>query len=106
MLKSTIHSPGTPNSKPGSRSSAAFFKYYLHDSAEAFRIQLLGDLTEVQLDELSGCWNTAKTTLGSRKLVLDVTGLQSVSDSGREWLEAMVAEGAVQYPEKSSSRAS
>ncbi|MBV9442848.1 MAG: hypothetical protein JO217_09150 [Acidobacteriaceae bacterium] len=98
--------PGTPNCKPGNRSSASGFKYYLHDSADAFRIQLLGDLTDLQVSELNGCWNTAKTTLGSRQLVLDVTGLKSVSDSGREWLERMVADGAVRYPDNSSKPSS
>jgi hypothetical protein len=106
MLKSTIQGPETSNCKPGSRSSASGFKYYLHDSADAFRIQLLGDLTDPQVGELNGCWNTAKTTLGSRKLILDLTGLKSVSDSGREWLERMVADGAIRYPDNSSKPSS
>jgi hypothetical protein len=105
FMKPTSYSSGTTNRKTGGRSGASFFKYYLHDSAEAFRIQFLGELTQAELGHLNGCWNTAKTTLGSRKLVLDVTGLKSVDDHGREWLEAMIAAGAVRYSDSSKAAA-
>ncbi len=68
--------------------------YYIHDSVDSFRLQLLGTLKLEDLKELQGCWNTARTTLAGRKLIVDVTGLQQMDESGREWLNAMAAEGA------------
>ncbi len=71
------------------------FKFYLHDSVEACRLQLLGPLTAKVLKELSGCWNTAKTTLKSRKLILDISAVTIIDDDARQWIAKMVAEGAL-----------
>ncbi|MCU1294819.1 MAG: hypothetical protein JWP08_3669 [Bryobacterales bacterium] len=70
------------------------FRYYLHDSVEACRLQLLGPLTSAEIKELAGCWTTARTTLEARKLILDISAVTSVDDGGRKWIAAMVAEGA------------
>ena len=75
------------------------FKYYIHDSVDACRLQLLGSLSEAYVRELNGCWNTAKTTLGGRKLVIDLRGLQSTDEAGKAWLLSMVHEGATYLPE-------
>ena len=84
-------------SKTPIRSSS--FKYYIHDATEACRLQLFGELTENEVSELSGCWRTAKTTLGSRKLILDLRGLRAVDDAGKQWLAFMATEGAAYWPE-------
>ena len=75
--------------------SSPGFKFYLHDSVEACRLQLLGPLSSRELKELSGCWNTAKTTLKARKLILDVSAVTSFDDAARKWIAAMIAEGAL-----------
>jgi hypothetical protein len=75
------------------------FKYYIHDGVECCRLQLFGELTETEVPDLTGCWNTVKTTLGERKFVLDVCGLQSADDLGKRWLVEMAAEGAKFIPE-------
>jgi ABC-type transporter Mla MlaB component len=82
-----------------SRVRSSSFKYYIHDGTDACRLQLLGELTEADVPELSGCWRTAKTCLGNRKLLLDVRGLKSIDDAGSEWLVSMAAEGASFVPE-------
>lgn len=74
------------------------FKYYIHDSIESCRLQLLGHLTETDVPELKGCWQTARSTLISRKLILDLRGLTSVDDAGRQWLASMSTEGACYEP--------
>ena len=76
------------------------FKYYIHDGIEACRLELLGDLNAAQLSELKGCWRTAKTTLGTRKLILDCKGLTALDDAGRDWVTSMQSEGALcpQHP--------
>lgn len=71
------------------------FKFYLHDSVEACRLQLLGPLSSRELKELTGCWRTAKTTLKARKLILDVSLVTSFDDDARKWIATMVAEGAL-----------
>lgn len=81
------------------RPTISALKYYIHDGTDSFRFQLTGDLREADVKELSGCWATAKTTFGSRKLVLDLRRLASTDDSGKEWLLAMVREGATCLPE-------
>lgn len=84
-------------SKASVRSS--LFKYYIHDSVDACRLQLLGDLSEAEVPELSGCWATAKTTLACRNVLLDVRKLKSVDDSGKQWIISMANEGALLLPE-------
>jgi|SRR3982751_2252930 len=82
-----------------SRPYVSALKYYIHDSTDSFRFQLIGELRDADVKELSGCWETAKSTFGSRKLVLDLRALASTDENGKEWLLAMVREGAVCVPE-------
>jgi hypothetical protein len=81
------------------RARSSLFKYYIHDSIDTCRLQLLGELSEVDTPELIGCWRTAKTTLGNRKLVLDLRGLKTADVAGKDWLNSMAVEGAVYLPE-------
>jgi hypothetical protein len=85
-------------SAPAARSASILrssrFKYYIHDRVDACRFQLIGDLTESDLPDLSGCWRTAKTTLGKRKLILDLRGLRSLDEAGTKWIASMASEGA------------
>ena len=78
---------------------SAFFKYYIHDGVESCRLQLFGEFTETQVTDLMGCWNTVKTTLGSRQFVLDVREMRAVDEVAKRWLIEMAAEGAVFIPE-------
>jgi hypothetical protein len=70
------------------------FTYYIHDGIQACRFQLIGELTEAEVPELSGCWRTAKTMLGKRKLILDLRGLRSLDEAGTRWVTSMASEGA------------
>ena len=75
------------------------FKYYIHDAISACCLQLIGNFTGTEIPELSGCWRTAKTTLGNRALIVDVHGLTFSDAQARQWLASMVAEGAQLKPE-------
>ncbi len=66
----------------------------LHDTPEAFRIQLSGELTQASVPEVALCWQTGSSTLGERRLVVDLTGLASMDDAGRDLLESMSRAGA------------
>jgi hypothetical protein len=84
---------------PSNRTSCSSpFKYYIHDGIDAFRFQLVGELTESHVAELSGCWRTAKTTLRERKLILDLRGLKALDEAGAKWVTSMAAEGAEYVP--------
>ncbi len=83
-----------PAMQPKRVLSSSRFKYYIHDGIEACRFQLIGELTESEVAELSGCWRTAKTMLGKRKLILDLRGLKTLDEAGSEWVTSMASEGA------------
>jgi hypothetical protein len=85
--------PSTTRVRPSS------FKYYIHDSIAVLRFKLIGQLTQSDIAELNGSWRTARTTLGKRKLVLDLQALRTVDEAGKQWLAAMSAEGATYLPE-------
>ncbi len=78
---------------------SSYFRYYIHDGIASCRLQLLGELTEAEIADLNGCWRTAKTTLGVRKLILDLHALKSVDEAGKQWLAGMAGEGAICSPE-------
>jgi hypothetical protein len=83
----------------GSFVGASHFRYYIHDAIAACRLQLIGELTEAEIGDLNGCWRTAKTTLGTRPLILDLHALKSVDETGKQWLASIAQEGAVCSPE-------
>jgi hypothetical protein len=69
-------------------------KIYLHDGSTNFRIQLVGELKEADLGELIGCWQTAKSSVEGRPLVIDVTKLKAADDQAIRWIREMLGEGA------------
>ena len=79
--------------------SAQSLRYYIHDSVPALRFQLIGNLQQTDVAELSGCWSTAKTILGSRQLVIDLRALRSADEAGKAWLLSLAHEGAQYLPE-------
>ena len=74
------------------------FKYYIHDGIDACRLQLIGALTAADLPELEGCWRTVKTTLGKRRLILDLRELITIDEAANEWVSEMVTQGASSLP--------
>ena len=91
--KEITHIPSIPSSQvtgvPKPQRYQSGLKYYIHDSIEALRLELTGDLRDGDIEELNGCWRTAKTTLGPRKLLLDLRRLLAADDGGRRWLLTM-----------------
>ena len=79
------------NDKQVSRSS---LRYYIHDGADAFRLQLLGQLAEADLAELAGCCQTADSSLRGRKLRIDLRGLIAADRPSQKWLADMTKKGA------------
>ncbi len=95
-LKETTYIPPAPPSQgmtvPKAQRYQSRLKYYIHDSIDTLRLELTGQLAEDDLGELTGCWRTAKTTLGQRRLLLDLRCLQGIDGGGRQWLNVMSAQ--------------
>jgi len=86
-------------SRPSSLARSLTFKYYIHDSVSTLRFQLIGDLRAANVFELNGSWETARTTLGGRRFLLDVSQLYGTDAEGRAWLIKMQQSGANFLPE-------
>ena len=69
-------------------------KYYIHDSNASFRLELIGNLGGGDIPELQGCWETARTTLAGRDLVIDLRAVVERDQAGIDWLRSMADEGA------------
>jgi hypothetical protein len=50
-------------------------QYYMHDGPSAFRFELSGELDHQGACRLDRDWRTASSTLGGRRLVVDITFL-------------------------------
>jgi hypothetical protein len=67
---------------------------YLHDSSTTFRIVLRGELAGGSVRELEHAWTTAGSILGSKELLVDISGLTSADAGGTELLSRMRELGA------------
>ena len=81
------------------------FQYYMHDNPAMFRLQLSGDLSTESVREIEQAWRTACSTLGSRRLIVDITCLRNVNDEGRELLEKWYGHGAALITMSGESKA-
>jgi ABC-type transporter Mla MlaB component len=77
---------------PGRSKSA--LTYYMHDRFAAFRFQLAGDLSQETASDLDQARQTASSVLGGRCLIVDLTGISSVDNAGRELLDTWHGLGA------------
>jgi len=70
----------------GPRAESGDLQYYLHDGSGAFRFELVGNLSNHGARDLEQAWSTASSTIGDRKLIVDLTRVTAISDFGRELL--------------------
>lgn len=67
---------------------------YQHDSATMFRFVLRGELNGDRVQDLEHAWNTAKSILAGKELVVDISGMTNADPSGVALLSRMRASGA------------
>lgn len=60
------------------------FMYYMHDEFAAFRLLLIGDLSQGSAAELDEARQTASSIFNGRPLIVDLTGIDSMDNAGRE----------------------
>jgi ABC-type transporter Mla MlaB component len=76
----------------GSCPKAGSFRYYLHDNSDSFRFQFIGEVTSAALVELDGCWRTARSSVGGRKIRLDLRDLTGADEAALAWLRTLITE--------------
>lgn len=67
---------------------------HLHDSAQMFRFVLSGELSGDGVRELESAWETAKSILSGKELLVDVSGMTNADTAGSELLARMRGSGA------------
>jgi ABC-type transporter Mla MlaB component len=67
---------------------------YQHDGPTVFRFVLRGKLSGVQVQELDHAWNTAKSILSGKELVIDISGITDADPAGVDLLSRMRESGA------------
>src|SRR5712692_7835634 len=79
--------------------------YYIHDEADALRLQIEGDLAGPDVVSLEQAWKTAKSVLDGRKLVIDLVSACEADEYGRDLLVGWYRVGARMVARSSESRA-
>jgi ABC-type transporter Mla MlaB component len=67
---------------------------YQHDSADTFRFVLKGELAKIKVQQLQCAWETAKSILNGKDLIIEVSGVTKVDSAGVELLTRMRESGA------------
>src|ERR1700720_3444 len=68
--------------------------YYMHDGLDEFRFELTGRLSEDAAYDLEQAWCTAASTIGKRRVIIDLSGLTGIARNGHELLDRWAGEGA------------
>src|ERR1700688_2335236 len=68
--------------------------YYMHDGPDAFRFELTGRLSEDAARDLEQAWCTAASTIGNRRVIIDLSGLTGIDRNGHELPGRWAGEGA------------
>ena len=67
---------------------------YQHDSADRFRFVVQGELTGGGVQQLRWAWQTARSILDCKQLVVDVSKVDKIDTPGIELLSLMRDSGA------------
>jgi hypothetical protein len=69
-------------------------RYYLHNASDVFRFQLAGELSMDSAQDLELTWRTASPLIGARPVIIDLSDLTGIDQSGQELLNQWNARGA------------
>jgi hypothetical protein len=67
---------------------------YLHDRPAVFQFVLKGKLAGAWVPNLEHAWDTARSVLGSKELVVDLSGISEADEPGVALLSRMRQSGA------------
>jgi hypothetical protein len=68
--------------------------FYMHDGPKAFRFELSGNLSGVEVGKLDQAWRTASSTFDGKALAVDITFLTGADEPGRDLLRRWSRAGA------------
>jgi hypothetical protein len=85
--------------------STQALEYYMHDGPTAFRFKLAGNLNHEGARRLDQDWRTASSTLGDRRLIVDMTFVTGVDKQGQALIARWHLEGASLIANSKASRA-
>jgi hypothetical protein len=68
--------------------------YYMHDGPAAFRFELAGDLAAGDAARLEQEWRTASSTIGDRRLIVDLSFVTAIDEAARSLFQRWYAGGA------------
>jgi len=80
-------------------------QYYLHDDFDAFRIELAGSLSGGSVEGVYQAWRTALSVLTGRKVIVDITFVNTADERGRSLLRLWRRKGARIVARSPESRA-
>jgi len=80
-------------------------QYYMHDGPTALRFELTGDLNDEGARRLEQDWRTAWSTLGDRRLIIDMTFVTGVDEQGSALIARWQRDGASFIARSKASRA-
>jgi len=69
-------------------------EYYLHDEADALRIEIAGDMTGAGVRSIQHALRTAESTLAGRPIIVGLTAVAEADDDGRGLLRIWHRGGA------------
>jgi hypothetical protein len=71
------------------------FRVGIHDAAQEFRLKVEGPVGLDEALEVESCWQTARSTLGSRRLVLDLNLATQIDEPACHALSGIVSQAVV-----------
>lgn len=76
------------------RQAGESFRVGIHDSAGSFRLKLEGRLAAAEAREVESCWITARSTIGDKRFLVDLSLTTAVDSAGRALLERLYENNA------------
>lgn len=61
-------------------------QYYIHDEADALRLEIVGDLTGPAVASVDQAWRTAHSVLDGRRVVVGLNAVAAADERGRDLL--------------------
>lgn len=96
-LQQTTTKNAANDAREYSPAASPRLRYYMHDHSHAFRLQLVGNFSEIDVSELDGCWTTACRSVAERKVCIDLRRVTGMDAAARTWLSEMSRNAGVEF---------
>jgi hypothetical protein len=69
-------------------------QYYIHDDSDTLRLELAGNLSGADAQNVYQAWHTALSIIGARPLIIDISYVVAADEQGRALLRLWQQNGA------------